>query len=156
MQHSLIVGKVLNSKMEPQQLQNLAEGIAILVTGIRDDEQRHRDAQGVKRRIREQIDSITKCDGLIAQEVRDWVDSITLSCRLVRDIDNHALLLVTGTIRGPLRNEVERFLSLQQDRLRTAWPLVRDHVRNTFLGGGGGGGGGGEGGRPRVCDNRWR
>ena len=147
MQHSLIVGKVLNSKMEPQQLQNLAEGIAILVTGIRDDEQRHRDAQGVKRRIREQIDSITKCDGLIAQEVRDWVDSITLSCRLVRDIDNHALLLVTGTIRGPLRNEVERFLSLQQDRLRTAWPLVRDHVRNTFFGGGG---------RPQVCDDRWR
>ena len=83
--------------------------------------------------IKEQIDSITKCDGLIAQEVRDWVDSITLSCGLVRDIDNHAMLLVTGTIRGPLRNEVERFLSLQTDRLPTPWPLVRDHVRNTFL-----------------------
>ena len=47
----------------------------------------------------------------------------------------------------PEENKRDAFLtwcSLQQDRLRTAWPLVRDHVHNTFWGGGGGGGGGGE------------
>ena len=97
--------------MEPQQLQTLADGIARLVREIKDDEQRHRDAQGFKKRIKEQIDSITKCDGLIAQDVRDWVDSITLSCRLMQDIKNHAMQVVTGTIRGPLRND--SFLSTQ-------------------------------------------
>ena len=111
----------------------LADGIANLVREIRTDERLPRDAQGLKALIKEQIDSITMCDGHIAQDGRDWVDSITLSCRLVRDIPNHAMQLVTGTIRGPLRNEVERFLSLQQDSLPTPWPLVRDHIRNTFL-----------------------
>ena len=62
-----------------------------------------------KARIREQIESIPKCDGLIAQDVRDWIDSVTLSWRLVRGIQNHEMLIVTGTIRGPLINEVERF-----------------------------------------------
>ena len=119
--------------MEASQLQALANGISTLVEGIRADDREARRGQVRENRIKEQIKAISTCDGEVAEDVREWIESIEISLPLLKNIPSGAMKLVTRTISGALRKEVEGLLDTQHDRLTTQWTVVREHVRNSFL-----------------------
>ena len=97
-------------------LQALGDSIAQLEEGLRQDKNAYRHEIGAREQIKEQCGLIRKCDGFNADEVRYYLHDIDLAFTLVANIPNGVLEILTITIQGNLRNEVERFLTLQPDR----------------------------------------
>ena len=119
--------------INPDQMQELADGITNLVEGIRQDKQQHRQVEVRKSRVKEEVKGIKDCDGLIAEEVREWIDSIDLALMVVGDIPGSVIKLITGSTSGSLRKEIERFLQQQPDRANTPWNVLKTLIRNSFL-----------------------
>ena len=76
------------------------------------------------------------CDGSSTTPTRAWLDDIALA--LNRAGANHIVEIVTSTISGSLRKEVERFIQAHITRegvLRAAvpWDQLRAHIVNSFL-----------------------
>ena len=119
--------------INPGQMQELADGITNLVQGIRQDKQQNRQFEVRKARVKEEIKGIKDCDGLIAEEVREWIDSIDLALMVVGDVPGSVIKLITGSTSGSLRKEIERFLQQQPDRVNTPWNVLKTLIRNSFL-----------------------
>ena len=119
--------------VDPTQMQELANGITNLVEGLRADKQQHRVVEARKTRVKEEKRGIKECDGLISEEVREWIDSVDLALQVVGDVPCSVIQIVTGTSTGSLRREIERFLQTQPNRNATPWNAIKVLVRNVFL-----------------------
>ena len=65
--------------INPGQMQELADGITCLIEGIRLYKEQHRQMEVRKARVKEDTKGIKDYYGLIAEEVRLWIDSIDLA-----------------------------------------------------------------------------
>ena len=92
------------------QMQELADDITNLVHVIRQDKQQTRQFEVRKARVKGEIKGIKDCDGIIAEEVREWIDSIDLALMVVGDVPRSVIKRITGSTSGSLRKEIERFL----------------------------------------------
>ena len=119
--------------MDANQFNVLANGISDLIQDIRADEATHRIERGQKEKVKEQVKAVKACDGTVAAEVREFLEDIELAIPLLQGIHGGIIDLVTKTVTGSLRKEVERFLSTQPNRLATPWNTLRNHIRVTFL-----------------------
>ena len=117
----------------PGQMQELADGITNLVKGIRQDMQHHRQIEVRKARVKEEVKDIKDCDGLIAEEVREWIDSIHLALMAVGDVPGSVIKLIIGSTSGSLRKEIERFLQQQSDRVNTPWNCLKILIQKSNL-----------------------
>ena len=109
-------------------MQQLANGITNLVQGIRNDDRQHRAERGERERVKEQVKTVKTCDGTVAAEVREYIEDVELSIPLLNGIQGGMIELVTKTVTGSLRKEVERFLAAQPVRLATPWDALRNHI----------------------------
>ena len=116
-----------------EQLQALADGITGLVQDIRNDDAIHKASMSNKNKIGDQVKTIKPCDGSVAADVREYLEDIELSIPLLNGIPNATIEVVTRTVIGSLRKEVERFLATQPNRLGTPWNLLKEHISRTFL-----------------------
>lgn len=93
-----------------------------------------------RERIRQAIAQTTRCDGTTAQGVRTWLMELNLAIQIAGQ--NAAIEIATATVQGPLRIELERYITLQAAaqppvlRAQIQWDGLRDHLRTTFLGAG--------------------
>ena len=119
--------------MDAAQLQALAHGITGLVQDIRNDDAIHKAAMHYKNKITDQAKTIKPCDGGIPADVREYLEDIELSIPILDGVPNGTIELVTRTVVGSLRKEVQRFLATQPNRLATNWNILRNHICRTFL-----------------------
>ena len=126
------------------QLQALLQGMAAL-----QDQQRvqHEDAENARenrsrqeRVSRQAIDDMVKqsatCSGSSNGPVRQWLCDIELA--VVRFNNAEVIHVVTRTVSGPLRQEVERYLTQTAaargiQREVVPWDDVRQHITTQFL-----------------------
>lgn len=76
-----------------------------------------------------QAKRIKKCDGSSQKRLREWLREIQLSVPYAE----RTVYVASLTAEGPLRLELEKFLSTQNDRAATTWDEVEVHLRKMFL-----------------------
>ena len=119
--------------MDEEQFTRMLGHIKTIVDGVKSDAQYSRLEGKFSKDIKDQVKGIKACDGLIADEVREWIDSVGLAIQVLGETNHEAARkVVTQTTSGSLRKEIERFL-LQRKDMVTTWPHVMDHVRRYFL-----------------------
>jgi hypothetical protein len=112
----------------------------IEITRATNEEARNEKAD-VRELERQLIKTTTICDGSSPQSVRDWINEIEIIRPQAQSNSarpESLMIIVTQTITGSLRREIERFLITYCDRegcrrLRVPWPVVRDHIRKSYL-----------------------
>ena len=114
--------------MNDEQLQTLLQGI--LQQGIRQQIQNNRDG------MRDLIRQTNVCDGEDTQAVRMWVHEIELAYNQIGDVN--IVQVVTNSISGTLRFEIERFIENHMQihnvtRATVPWQAIRAHVIAQFL-----------------------
>ena len=126
--------------MDAGQLQRVLQGL-LTAQDQRDEAQRRReDVLRAEQRTQLQLEILVKqtplCDGMINDLVREWI----------RDIDHaencigaqHINDIVSQTVAGPLRREVEHFITVTAEtrgiaRNAVPWADLRNHVCAQFL-----------------------
>ena len=95
-------------------------------------EQAHLGARKERREIiQEQVDNITKCDGSDPTLVRQWISEVQLiDPTLANDVRIH---IISKSVTGAFRLELEAFMRQQQDRGQTPWENIRDHMLAAFV-----------------------
>lgn len=89
-------------------------------------------ARGERRAILQQeTTKIERCDGADPTLVRRWIKEVQLS--LPRLDGPSRIELVTASVYGALRMELEAFLNQQVDRDQTPWDDIRTHVLHAFV-----------------------
>ena len=115
--------------MDAQQFQQLTAGLA-------QQEADRRRVQAQREHIKDLIKQTTTCDGSTTAAVRTWVKEINLAHRQVGD--NNIVQVVSKSVTGPLRFEIERYLietTTARNIVREAvpWDDIRDHIQHQFL-----------------------
>lgn len=115
--------------MDQQQFQQLTAGLA-------QQEVDRRTTQHRREKTRDLVQQTTKCDGSTTSAVRMWIKEVSLAFNLVGAAG--LVEIVTKTISGPLRFEIERFLTnfvaaQVVPRNAVPWNAIRDHVQAQFL-----------------------
>jgi len=85
-----------------------------------------------ERAIQREADRITKCDGLEPSRVRDWMKEVELA-QVPRHDNAFRIQVITSTVTGAFRRELENYLAQQPNRLNVAWPAIKGHLLNAFV-----------------------
>lgn len=118
--------------MDPEQFQSYTEGLVAL------DNRRI-----LRNHKKEEIDALIRqtqiCCGDSQSAIREWFDEIDLAVPILDDPAS-LIRVVTRTISGPLRKEVERFIRECGNhpdnpvaREAVAWNDIKSHVQTAFL-----------------------
>jgi hypothetical protein len=122
--------------MDPNQFGQYMNGLA----QIEQNAETARQNAATQKRRRDTKEGLVKqtvsCDGATTGSVRVWIKEINLAIRQLAPAD--IVELVTRTITGPLRWEVERFIDqymVTNNVARNAvpWPPIENHVNHCFL-----------------------
>ncbi len=116
-------------------LQQIQDSLEQLVAIQRDAQLRNAAEHRVESVIRNLTEQTSRCDGTPQQSVRRWVRDIEIV--FVQVGQAHIIRIVTSTVTGTLRDEVERFLELRQQndqvRQQVPWADIRAHVSDIYL-----------------------
>ena len=87
-------------------------------------------------RLKGQIKQTTVCDGSNPSAVRIWIKEIELARKLLAS--KQTISLASRTVAGPLRHELERFISEYMSTHSSArddvpWETVKEHISASFL-----------------------
>ena len=82
-------------------------------------------------KIKEQCENITKCDGLVTEEIREWLKSVDLAVRNTNTIDNNVRRITRKTTGGQLYRSIEAKF---QANAATTWMQLKTYVSDAFLG----------------------
>ena len=87
-------------------------------------------------RLKGQIKQTTVCDGSNPSAVRIWIKEIELARKLLAS--KQTISLASRTVAGPLRHELERFISEYMTTHSSArddvpWETVKEHISASFL-----------------------
>ena len=74
------------------------------------------------------MSDLDKCDGATPQAVASGL--MTLHCRARQGDDSTLVEIASRTARGPLRREIERFIT---SRVTIPWQEVKEQIINIFL-----------------------
>ena len=115
--------------MDPQQFQQLLQGL------VQQDNERRTD-QGMRNLVRDLVRQTATCDGATTTSMRLWIREIQLAFDQVGAAK--IIEIISGTITGPLRFEVERFIgdhiAAHNINCRAVpWADLRNHVSTQFL-----------------------
>ena len=115
--------------MDPGQFQQFTQGLA-------QQEGARIVTQNRRALIKDLVRQTSPCDGTPTSAVRNWIREIGLALNQVGD--GSIIEVVSKTVTGPLRFEIERFIARTIDadlreRHEVPWPALRDHVAAQFL-----------------------
>ena len=122
--------------MDAQQFDRYTQGLAQLAQENRQTSQHAAQRLDLTKLINKLIKQTVWCDGSSTSATRTWLEDIDLAFgRLGQD---SVIEVATSTVTGPLRKEIERFLTeliLRDNVARAAipWAQVRAHVVTNFL-----------------------
>ena len=119
--------------MEAQHLQQLLQG---LVQGLAQQEVDRRANQNIRDLIQDLVRQTTVCDWSSTSSVRNWIREATLAFNQVGV--GHIIELVSKTVTGPLRFELEWYIDnyMQTNNVARAavpWNDIRIHLSTQFL-----------------------
>jgi len=88
--------------------------------------------------IADQKTRIGVCDGSSAAQVRAWIEEIELSLPILKRAPPSLLEVITSTVVGPFRKELERFIEAYREhnkvhRHEVPWEHIKRHMRDSFL-----------------------
>lgn len=103
--------------------------------------EQRRDKDQCRTLVRTLVDLTGKCDGTSPAAIRTWLEEIELIIPQAEGNQGNRdtlLEVVTRTVTGSLRKEIERYIRQQAERhhverLRVPWIDVKNHVRQSFL-----------------------
>ena len=119
--------------MQIGQLTALADGIKKYITDIRNDLTTQETTRSDNNRKKEQLKNITKCDGLIPSEVREWQEQVEMGLKFLINVNGAPAYLSSFSTTGSLRREIEHFLSTQANRDIVTWQQIKAHVTTAFI-----------------------
>ena len=107
-----------------------------LTAGLTQQETDRRTTQNRREQLRDLVLQTTKCDGPVTSGLRLWIKEVTLAFNLLGAAG--LVDIVTKSVTGPLRFEIERFLgnfvaAHGGPRNGVPWNAIRDHVQAQFL-----------------------
>ena len=106
---------------------NITENVQRLL----DETKRGRIAGTNQNRIKEQCENVNKCDGLLTEEIREWLKSADLAVKNTIDIDNNVHRITRKTTTGQLFRSIEaRFRATPL----ITWDQLKSYVSDAFLG----------------------
>lgn len=82
-----------------------------------------------RRKAEDQVKRVPSCDGGSPQAVREWVRNVALTIHY----SGYTVYIASQSATGPLRRELEHFLSSQENRQAVTWTQLRDHLQQAFL-----------------------
>jgi len=81
-----------------------------------------------RRRAEQQIQKVPKCDGATTKAVREWIREIGFTI----PYSGLTVFIAGHTAEGPLRREIERFLSEATNRDNVTWDQIKTHIQQQF------------------------
>ena len=113
-----------------------AQQFQVHIQAMAQQEQDRRNYQANRDRVKDLIRQTAACDGSSVTAVRTWIREINLA---LSQVGAHGIVeIVTKTVHGPLRFEVERFIEGAMAanglaRRNIPWDNIRQHVAQQFL-----------------------
>lgn len=115
--------------------------VALQLQALVQQTQGHHAAITVRKDLNEQRRRVRECDGSVPGDVREWISHIEALVPILGAVQGALLEVASGTARGPLWRELERFVNAQialqapggNGRQDVDWATVRDHLRTVFL-----------------------
>ena len=107
-----------------------------LTAGLTQQETDRRAATTRREQVRDLIQQTSKYDGSTTPSVRMWIKEIALAFHLAATQEQ--IEIVSKTITGPLRFEIERLISMfvaaqNVERNAVPWNAIKHHVKTQFL-----------------------
>ena len=130
------VEDIFREQEEPvrvHQLQAIANGVTDLVNDIRRDNARTEVRIIEKNLKKEQLDSVSKCDGLVPAETRNWLQECDFAIEVLRGVHGSPAYISSKSSIGSLHREIELYLQTQPDRDLVSWGSLKDYITKTFV-----------------------
>ena len=124
-------------ELNRQHLQHMTDTVAAavttnverLITVKEEDNTRNRN-QG---KIQDQCAHIERCDGLITEDIREWIRNVQLAVQNTQTIPHNVRRITRKTTTGQLYRAIERWCIGKSDAEIT-WANLSHYVQDAFLG----------------------
>ena len=122
--------------MDASQFNKYTDGLAQMEAQRIVEKKQVRIQAANSERLKGQIKQTTVCDGSNPSAVRIWIKEIELARKLLAS--KQTISLASRTVAGPLRHELERFISEYMSTHSSArddvpWETVKEHISASFL-----------------------
>ena len=122
--------------MDASQFNKYTDGLAQMEAQMIVEKKQVRIQAANSERLKGQIKQTTVCDGSNPSAVRIWIKEIELARKLLAS--KQTISLASRTVAGPLRHELERFISEYMTTHSSArddvpWEAVKEHISASFL-----------------------
>ena len=125
-------------ELNRQHLQNFTENVkecvAVNITRLIQARKDDQDDNKNQNKIKDQCAHIERCDGLVTEDIREWIRNVNLAVKNTEGIPHNVRRISRKTTTGALYRAIERWCLAQENDAQITWDNVRKYVQDSFLG----------------------